>query len=145
MDSVTLDIVESTFDGISFSDQTPLEDGIEQSCLAFIDENRFIIAGGIIDGSPSSSVFLHDLTDGTISRSKVLICILIIEINEISIILNRLRDMTFPTNAHSCGVVIPEDGSSPKFVAAGGTGLPPFGTVQIYYVEDDSWLLGNYK
>ena len=53
--------------------------------------------------------------------------------------------MTFPTTGHSCGFVVPEDGSSPKFVVAGGTGLPPFGTVQIYYVEDDSWLLGNYK
>ena len=52
--------------------------------------------------------------------------------------------MTFPTNAHSCGVVFPEDGSSPKFVVAGGTQLPPFGTVQIYYIDDDSWLLGYY-
>ena len=71
--------------------------------------------------------------------------------------------MTFPTTGHSCGFVVPEDGSSPKFVVAGGAGLPPcckvdlcseaidcstlppFGTVQIYYFEDDSWLLGNYK
>jgi len=121
-DSVILDNVDTTFDGISFSDQTPLHDGTERPCLSFIDENRFIIAGGVTNGLASSGAFLHNLLDGTTTR---------------------LPDMTFPTTGHSCGFVVPEDGSSPRFVVAGGTELPPFGTVQIYYIEDDSWLLGS--
>ena len=67
-DSVGLDNVETTFDGISFTDHTPLQGGTEQSCLSFIDEDRFIIAGGITGGFASSSVFLHNLLDGTITR-----------------------------------------------------------------------------
>ena len=63
-----LDDVESTFDGISFSSLTPLTDGIEQACLAFIDENRFILAGGLTADGPSSSVFLYNLLDGTSTR-----------------------------------------------------------------------------
>ena len=46
--------------------------------------------------------------------------------------------MTFPTYGHSCGVVLSQN----KFVVTGGFELPPFGTTQIYYIEDDSWLLG---
>ena len=53
---------------MSFSEQTPLQDGTEQACLAFIDEDRFIVAGGIIGGSATSSVFLHNLSDGTVTR-----------------------------------------------------------------------------
>ena len=76
-DGVILDNVVTTFDGISFSDQTPLNNDTEQPCLSFIDENRFIIAGGVIDGLSSSGAFLHNLLDGTTTRYDV-ICKLII-------------------------------------------------------------------
>ena len=67
-----LDNVETTFDGISFSDQTPLHDGTERPCLSFIDENRFIIAGGVTNGLASSGAFLHNLLDGTTTRYDVI-------------------------------------------------------------------------
>ena len=71
-ESDALDTVETTFDGISFAAQTPLQDGTEQSCLSFIDEDRFIVAGGIINGFATSSVFLHNLLDGTSTRYNVM-------------------------------------------------------------------------
>ena len=50
-----IDNVETTFDGSSFSDKTPLHDRTEQACLSFIDENSFIIAGGATNELASSS------------------------------------------------------------------------------------------
>ena len=71
-ESAALDTVETTFDGISFAAQTPLQDGTEQSCLSFIDEDRFIVAGGIVNGFATSSVFLHNLLDDTSTRYNVM-------------------------------------------------------------------------
>ena len=72
LESASLDTVETTFDGISFAAQTALQDGTEQSCLSFIDEDHFIVAGGIVNGFATSSVFLHNLLDGTSTRYNVM-------------------------------------------------------------------------
>ena len=123
------DISESTLDGAGFTAHEPLPDESVSGCMAFLDEESFIYAGGVEDTSTypatlngTSVAYMSNLTSGSVVR---------------------LPDMPYATFGHGCGVV--ERGSSKEFVVVSGYEvlLEERQWVQIYSLEENAWRMGN--
>jgi len=121
------DISESTLDGETFTTHEPLPTESVSGCLAFLDEDNFIYAGGWdtnLTSKGNSRAYIFNMTSGAVVR---------------------LPDMPYGTFGHGCGVVERGDSSSKEFVAVSGYEflLQELQVVQIYSLEDGAWRIGN--